>query len=320
MKNVLIHIGYHKTASTWLQNHLFTSTHPSFEPLSEIDKPTGFSTLAESFIYDNDGYLLNSFDDNEKCIKERLDNIINSKSTLDNRSYFVMSHERLSGNPHSSGFDASVIANRLYNIFPKAKVLIIIREQTSWLVSNYFQYLSIGGTHSIKKYLNLKYDGKRPCFSPNHLKYHLLIDKYYEKFGQQNVLVLPYEMFSENKEAFFKEISDFLNIEVKVDAEIMKIRVNAKKNHFINYRFRFLNYLIRSSSVNNYSFLHNRSFQILGLMIREGLGIITPRFLNKRTRNNIKEYVREWSGSRFSESNIKTDRIIPYELKKYGYL
>ena len=101
------------------------------------------------------------------------------------------------------------IAKRIKNKFPYAKILIVIREQTSWLLSNYFQYLSAGGTHNLKKYLNTKYDGKRPGFAPNHIEYHRLIKDYQSKFGSKNVLVLPYEIFDSDKVIFFISLEIF---------------------------------------------------------------------------------------------------------------
>ena len=49
----------------------------------------------------------------------------------------VISHERLSGYPHSGGHDSKEIAHRLAAVFPNAKVVIVIREQKSMILSNY---------------------------------------------------------------------------------------------------------------------------------------------------------------------------------------
>ena len=63
---ILFHIGYHKTATSWLQNQLFISTSRNFVPVSKNNK--GHSTLAKDFICDKEGYLLSSFDNNEISI------------------------------------------------------------------------------------------------------------------------------------------------------------------------------------------------------------------------------------------------------------
>ena len=48
--NTLIHIGYHKTATTWLQKKLFISGNEFFEPIS--NQPKGQSSLSKHFILD----------------------------------------------------------------------------------------------------------------------------------------------------------------------------------------------------------------------------------------------------------------------------
>lgn len=90
-------------------------------------------------------YLLNSFDSNGNSVRTELNSILEKKSQKGNK-IFVMSNERLSGKPHSSGFDSFIIARRIKSIFPKGKMFLMIREQKTFLLSNYFQYLSCGGT------------------------------------------------------------------------------------------------------------------------------------------------------------------------------
>lgn len=318
MDRVLIHIGFHKTGSTWLQNHLFHSDSSSFISLSS--NTNGPSSLAEKFIYDDDGYLLNSFDSNKEKLKEALNSIQYLAPNNKNNAYYTISHERLSGNPHSSGFDASIIGRRLYDVFPKAKILIVIREQRSWLLSNYFQYLAMGGTHSLSKYLNIKYDGKRPGFSPGHLQYHHLISFYYHTFGKDNVLVLPYELFDSDKGGFIKQLEVFLDHKIVIDEADYSNYSNKKGNHFINYWMRFLNKFFRSSSLNNYSGFKNRTLHVLSYGFKELLGLIVPNFINTLTKRSLSRKIEKWSGDRFKESNKITNDLISSDLIKYGYL
>lgn len=317
MDRLLVHIGFHKTGSTWLQNHLFHSDSNSFISLSS--NSNGPSTLAEKFIYDEQGYLLSPFETNEKNIHQSLNSILSEKSVQEQNSFYAISHERLSGNPHSSGFDASIIARRLYEVFPKAKILIVIREQKSWILSNYFQYLAKGGTHSLPKYLNTTYDGKRPGFSPCHICYHHIISFYYKTFGKNNVLVLPFEMFRSEKVIFIEKIESFLNHKIQLDKSDFNIYSNKKGNHFINYWMRFLNKLFRSSSLNNYSGFKNRQLQIFAYGTKEFLGLFVPNFINKLIKRNLSRKIKHWSGNRFKESNKITNDLISSDLKKYGY-
>ena len=79
-KTTLIHIGLHKTGTTWLQNELFTPENKVFTPLYSRDTLRGHSTLAENFIFDIDRDLLSSFDDNRDVIVNNLKTIINHKN------------------------------------------------------------------------------------------------------------------------------------------------------------------------------------------------------------------------------------------------
>jgi hypothetical protein len=316
MEKLLIHIGYHKTATSWMQNQLFVSTSKNFVSVSKNKK--GHSTLARDFIYNKDGYLLSSFDNNEQNIlknyEEISQNIVN-----DSKRIRVISHERLSGNPHSSGFDSSLIAQRIQKTFPKSKILIVIREQTSWILSNYFQYLSIGGTHSLKKYLTLKYDGKRPGFSPSHIKYHNLIQNYYDRFGKNNVEVLPYELLKSDNNNFIKSLGDFLETDLTNESLNFNKRINTKNNHYLNYKLRFLNPLISSSSVNNSSRLNNKITKSIITRIKKTIALCISKRNNESMKRKLRKEIIEWAGDRFNLSNQITQELIEVKLEEFGY-
>lgn len=316
LDNLLIHIGYHKTATTWLQQHLFTSDNPFFEPVSKTKR--GHSTLARHFIYDDESYLLSPFEDNEVSIKNELEALKKAKGEF-GAKIPIISHERLSGNPHSGGFDAQKIALRLKNTFPGAKILIVIREQRSFLLSNYFQYLSIGGTHSLEKYLSVRYDGKRPCFSPHHIEYLPLIKAYLDLYGAENVLVLPYEMFRNQPLLFLSRLSEFLDIELSVGSKSLERMLNRKKFYFVTYYTRWLNVFRKCSSVNDYSPLSNRYTQVVAGKLLQALGIAFPSYLDTALRQKLKLKISQWCGDRYVESNQDLSQLIGMDLSKYGY-
>jgi len=313
LDKILIHIGYHKTASSWLQQKIFTSESDVFEPLSR--KTFGQSTLAELFFRDGT-YMLSPFDDNEKKIKNEIDHILSSRQAK--KKVFVLSHERLSGNPNSGGFDAKKIALMLKAIFPDGKVLILIREQKSFLRSYYFQYLAIGGTFSIEKYLTRPYDNKIPFFSPNHINYYPLINEYYNLFGEDNVLIIPYELFCSDPGMFLDKLGRFLDIHLDVELETFSERINKKENLFLMYRLRCLNIFRKSSSVNNYSFLRNKyAKRIVDTLIRAGYFL--PSTWDEKTSEYLYAQIAKFVGNRYVDSNKKVAQIIDIDLAEYGY-
>ena len=87
-------------ASSWIQQKIFTADSEVFEPLSRTT--SGQSTLAELFFCDG-GYMLSPFDNNEENINNEIEYILSRRPA--EKKVFVLSHERLSGNPNSGGFD-----------------------------------------------------------------------------------------------------------------------------------------------------------------------------------------------------------------------
>lgn len=318
MDKILVHIGLHKTGTTWLQNELFTDTIDIFEPLYIENTLNGHSTLAEHFIFDSHRNLLSPFDLNKEEILKHYEIIMNHKKG--SHKMFVMSHERLSGHPSSSGFDAANICTRIKNIFPSAKILIVIREQTACITSNYFQYLKEGGVMKIENFLDYKYDGRKPGCGLNYFKYHYLIEGYIKKFGANNVLVMPYELFKSNKSKFIQNLLDFSgnsNSSLNLNLEIF---YNQKENQYFDYHLRPLNnYIYSSSSLNNAEHKHVYKKKKIALGIKK----IANRFSTAKWNENIKRKVSEeveiWSKDKFIESNQITSSLIKYDLKKFGY-
>ncbi len=315
-KDVLIHIGFHKTGTTWMQNHLFESDNNAFEPLSLY--PKGQSTLAQDFVVDKEGYMLSPFDGNMKVIQDELKNLFDKKPQLKYKIP-IISHERLSGNPHAGGFDAEKISRVLQYVFPQAKVLITIREQSSFLLSNYFQYLKIGGTHSIDRYLNTTYDGKRPYFSPHHIDYRWIVANYFELFGRDRVLVLPYELFNNNPKNFLLKLGYFIGTSIDIDPDRVHIRMNLSQNYFLNYNLRFLNILCHNNSINNFSIVSNKPSKFIIKWCIDLLNNAIPDKLNIKTKNKIKDKISTWAKDRYSESNRQLNEWLSCGLESLGY-
>ena len=91
----------------------------------------------------------------------------------------VVSFERFSGNPFSGGYDSKEIANRLAEVFPGARVLVVIREQRSMIVSTYKQYVREGGALPPRKFMlpPASKSMRVPWFDLRHFEYHHLLDQ-----------------------------------------------------------------------------------------------------------------------------------------------
>lgn len=315
MKPILIHIGYQKTGSTWLQKELFIADNEVFEPLSHY--PNGPSTLSWSFIKGEDKYALLPFQMNEKRIKEVFTEIIKYKKDKLHKT-FVMSCEDLSGKTDGGGFYSKDVAHRLHNVFPNSKILIVIREQESFLLSNYFQYLSMGGLFSLKKYLNLSFD-TIPHFNPHFINYNHLVREYYNLFGKQNVLVLPYEMFKSSPKTFVNKLAQFIDKPILVEEKRFKTFHNQRKGHAVMYYFRWLNHFRKYYSMNNYSEWSNKYTRLIANKAIQVLIKITPDFINNQIKNYLKKYIKDWTSNRYEEANQELSELIGIDLSEYGY-
>ena len=137
MKNqIIIHIGYPKTGTTWLQNSLFP-------------KIKNYTCVERDFIL-KELILINAFEFNEQKAQQVFYNQYGNDKNV------IISLEGFVGTTYSSdlnGFYSKEVAIRLKKVFPEAKIMIGIRNQLTIIPSTYLQYIRGGGTHNVKNYL-----------------------------------------------------------------------------------------------------------------------------------------------------------------------
>jgi len=316
MRRPLIHIGYHKTATSWLQLHLFGRRDRGFAPLAPGDglaPPKAAKFLSRYFIYDEENKLLSPF-------RSRSDEIRDFLAGFEppERCVPVISAENLSGNPHSGGFNAKIIAERLAKSLPDARIFIVIREQTTMILSVYFQYLRKGGTSSLRSYMSQEFDGRLPGFAPGNFEYHRLIEHYHGLFGRENVLVLPYEIFRDDGPGFVSELADFAEAEIDCDLEYGLV-ANPGRPRLIEYRTRLLNSLTHRSSLNSYSRWANVRARKPTQLLRQTLEKVLPAAAERRFVAGIRDEIKAATNQRYCESNARTAELIGRDLGALGY-
>ncbi|WP_353570604.1 sulfotransferase [Candidatus Albibeggiatoa sp. nov. BB20] len=194
---MLIHIGYHKTATTWLQLFYFPH-HP------ELAFIAGHDSLWQHFMSSS------SLEFDPQTVQQLFQSLI--QQSLQVQQIPILSAERLSGNPHAGGFDNKDMADRLKAVFPQAKILIVIRRQADAILSNYKQYIRVGGICNLSEYLNPPVDGRIPLFRLDNFAYHHLANYYVQQFGQNKVKVMLYEQFCKHPNQFIQELSQFIGV------------------------------------------------------------------------------------------------------------
>ncbi|MFW6028023.1 MAG: hypothetical protein ACOC9Q_00665 [bacterium] len=190
---LLIHVGYHKTATTWLQKVLFTPEHGYRKLLSHAEV---FETLVRPHGLTFDGSSAKAL------MAERM--AFETKCNVD-----VISSEILSGNPFLGGRESDQFARRLHAVAPDALILISIREQFSMMTSLYMQYVSRGGTMSPAAFFAESPDIGYVSFASEHLEFHRLIGLYRWLFGPGQVLVITKEGLDDDCRATLDRIGRF---------------------------------------------------------------------------------------------------------------
>jgi hypothetical protein len=103
------------------------------------------------------------------------------------------------------------VCSMLADVFPNATVLIVTRGFRSMLLSSYSQYARSGGEvdlHEIVRAFVEKPD-------PRQLEswdYDRLIADYRQAFGEEQVIVLPYELLRDDQDAFLRTLAGRLGI------------------------------------------------------------------------------------------------------------
>lgn len=296
----LVHIGYHKTASSWLQAQLFDNAEAGFCRYFEQPEIRDRLVLPNALDFDAESV---------RFFYQSLDK--------DPTKVSVISNERLSGNPHSGAYDSKEIALRLKQCFPNAKVLMVLREQVSALLSTYIQYIRVGGPCSVDDYFNPPERGKPviPLFSFEHYEYLDLIKLYWELFSPENVLILDFVEFKKSPQDFCQRIIDFSDSPAKIELPYEKTK-NKRISTLSSAFLRQSNKLFAKTRLNPaaISFKKNSSQTQSKTTAKESAGAykkilsidaLIPDFVHRYFDAQLEKKIRKLVGDRYTKSNLE---------------
>ena len=305
---LLIHVGYHKTATTWLQNFIFNNSELGFT--SPWGAQSGLA--AKAFI------LKNSYRFDSEVARSEFRGLYNFGQR--DGLVPVISNEALCGQPIQGGRFAysKHVADRLHNAFPEAQILVVIREQKSSIISHYRQYVANGGMHSIESYIGDR--NLPPGFAPpcpiDHFEYDLYVSYLQSIFDKENVLVLPFETLRLDRKSFVNKICFFAGLdECSELPESPPSRVGLK-GYALGLR-RFFNQA--NFGIPDWS-LGRQSIQcrVAGKLSRK-VNSIVPGVLNEKYESKLKKAVAERIGDRFADSNHRLAELTGLSLAELGY-
>lgn len=306
-RNVLIHVGYHKTGSTTLQDHFF-ARDAAFLRWRDDRRLTHHHFVC-----------LSSYASVDRHVLAELDRSITEANEA--KRCFVISHERLSGYYATGGFDSAAIADRLYRAFPDARILIVIREQSAMLESAYSQYITDGGVMPFRKFMRLPSTEMRraPEFDPSYFAYDHLIAKYQALFGRERVLVLPFELLRAAPAMFVAAITRHCGGLCDENSYAAGFpRANDRRNILVQSVVRWGNRWLWSQ-LNPAGVIESRwargGLHWFAARISPLLDVVTPSALQRRRAVRIKRFADELYGP----SNRRVMDLTGLDLARWGY-
>ena len=204
MTRVYLHLGMPKTGTTFLQTSCFPFLSGLRYNVSEL------IGLLDKIAYTNPAFL------EPDSLKLGATRIVNTSGDK-----VLISHERLFGNMLTNFWDHSYITNFLKQLFPDARIILVVRKQDELVESIYKQSLQSGYYQGLNSFLNYRknkfqeagdYLGQ-PNLDINQLDLHRYVQSYSSTFGRENLLVLPYELLRTDRKAFLDKLFAFLDVE-----------------------------------------------------------------------------------------------------------
>ena len=301
MNNIVFHIGYHKTGTSWLQKIYFPK-HPNIHLISNSQKPWDDPFLS---------YLIGSPD--RKFDYRHCRNLLRkqiSNCACEENDVYLISSERLSGHPFSGGYDNFRIAERLRMCVEDAKILCVIRNQIDMIRSVYKQLISEGYTGDITSFLHTK-SWDTASFDLSFYEYDLLIKKYQNLFGTKNVYTVCYEKMVYDIGRFLSDICQFINIpNFQISDELLKKMINKKSGLSKVLKFtRFLNYFTKTE-LNPFPLIP--LFTINNYKLRSRIIYWSGKFLKQNDILDI-EIIDEIKKC-YKKSNLKLKEIDNFDL------
>lgn len=312
MNEILIHVGYPRTASTFLQEYVFVKNN-DINYLGRIGKIKNENWQP----YHDIEYLISTCNENEyDKIKASTLIPLLDKINFSNEKINVISHEGFTRSTRFNLFDGKNNLRTverlvdLFSLFGNVRIMLCIRKQESIIASHmtsfyqFFKPYNFGLLNLILVLYNLSIKNK---FILDNFKYSDIVN-YLTTNEHNRSLILFYEELKFDKKKFLVKISKFLKIKNTFLKENRIINSSNKKNQKINISIfnkftknitnkitNFTKYKSYLSSISDFIFIKISYF-----------------FPYKTLRSKIYDY--------YIDDNLKINKKYRKLLIKYGYI
>ncbi|HSE91089.1 MAG TPA: hypothetical protein VLJ79_33070 [Candidatus Binatia bacterium] len=318
MPDIFFHLGLHKTGTTFLQREVFPKIDP--EMFCFLGK---MSSLMKYIIYQDPAYF-----DAEGIRARILEHAHPQKINL-------ISNEDLSGDPLNGGIHRTNILSNLHSCFPNAKVLLFIRKQDDWALSNYLGSIRRGTNLPLRQFYGPALDYEKSAWQrryPNPtlelFRYSPYIRRLKTLFGEDASLILPYEALKVDSDAVVRRLADFLQVKRPKYENVTRNYTWGKKRVAFH---RMINLFVHSPQ-NPYGFI--KGLPIYSFKDREIKYLTLRRLLVRCDMIDSYDRLIDRFDSKFTDNKNVCKRIFAnciddnrriqkdygIELEPYGYL
>jgi len=207
-----VHMGIHKTGSTFMQRHFF--------PLLAGARYLPLRTTHRDFLR----YLLYA-DDFVFTGATARDMLLANLGCTEPTDAFLLSDEQLYGSPWDGAALRRRNAERLAAALPGSRIVVVLRNQRALLQSLYLQYIKTGGSAHWSQFLAA--DRHPLITSISYYRFAEYLHYLFRLFGRQQVAVFLYEDFLSDATSYLNGWCDFLGLSRELwDRRILDRREN----------------------------------------------------------------------------------------------
>ncbi len=296
-----IHIGFPKSASTFMQKKVF----PSNDNINFIKDDSFYEyMLAHPQISNlSRRKFLNAYI--KKYFSEDKINVLSAEMFV-MPSDCLLTHRKV--NDWKKFLDNKKVMNNLRDLPIDFEIIMIIRNQRSWLISWYQERIKRLETRNFNKWLTSK-DTKNTLEVINYFR---TINLWRKFFKNKKITIIPFEKLKKDPDKFIKEISKILKTKIKIDdTSIVKSSIS-KRGIIFKRNMNILGGMIVSlfgKSSFPFTFFWKINKKLLSLDF-----LISKLFKSKINYSLDSRIARE-----YEKNNKLLDKHNKFNLKEYGY-
>ena len=332
MTKICLHIGFHKTASSFLQNNIFPN-HPDVNYIGKFGRKEISIREGKSWKQMDALKMLNGLF-NQEYSNLNQDIKIDKILSFEQNKLNVLSEERISSIFYYKEKNILKMFEKLKYLFDTEnylKILVFLRNQSDLLISRYSENPGLFSQinknwKKFNRFVSCINDQKLTKYEKeilDNFKYHKFLKLLDKTFPKRNIGIFLYEDLKNDPDNFFHRLFDFLEIRNFTACNKLEYQSFSFKGFYENKQNYFSLTKIKEKKFRKMRLMFDKIPKFSHSIITKTLIIFLsfPNFLLQSIYNPIRK-------SKMSETNIKTyymndndklSELLKRDLKKLGY-